>query len=112
MSVSFEIVLNSDPPVVAGGDSLAVVTAMAVMQWQDGAREMELQVAGLVKGAATEHWSWLERKLVVGDRITIAVIQTDSPTPPDGIKRDGPESRERHERTYYERLRRKFGDTQ
>ena len=110
MSVSFRIVLNSSPPVVAGGDSLAVVTAMAVMRWQDGAPEMELQVAGLVKGPETQHWSWLERQLVVGDQITITVVHSESPTAPAGIKREDPQSRERHERDYYDRLRRKFGD--
>ena len=36
MSLCFDISLNSAPPVVAGGDSLAVVTAMAVMRWDGG----------------------------------------------------------------------------
>jgi hypothetical protein len=52
MSLCFEISLNSAPPVVAGGDSLAVVTAMAVMRWDGGVPEVELQVAG-TPGAAT-----------------------------------------------------------
>src|ERR671912_2787993 len=42
MSLCFEISLNSAPPVVAGGKSLAVVTAMAVMRGDGGVPEVEM----------------------------------------------------------------------
>src|SRR5215218_8221358 len=83
MSLCFEISLNSAPPVVAGGDSLAVVTAMAVMRWDGAAPELELQVGGLATAPGRQRWSWMERALGVGDRITITVVQSGSPTAPD-----------------------------
>ena len=106
MSLCFEISLNSASAVVAGGDSLAVVTAMAVMRWESGVPQMELQVGGLVTAPDRQHWSWLER-----DRITITVVQSSSPTAPDRVEGEDPHTRERQERNYYERPRRKFGDT-
>ena len=111
MSLCFEISLNSAPAVVAGGDSLAVVTAMAVMRWEGGVPQMELQVGGLVTAPDRQHWSWLERELGLGDRITITVVQSSSPTAPDRVEGEDPHTRERQERNYYERLRRKFGDS-
>ena len=109
MSLCFEITLGGTRPVLAGGDAIAVVTAMAVMRWEDGEPVMELQVGGLVTSPDIQHWSWLERKLGVGDRITITVVQSSSPTPPNRVDREDPKARERQERDYYERLRRKFG---
>lgn len=111
MSLCFEISLNSAPPVVAGGDSLAVVTAMAVMRWDGGVPEGELQVGGLATAPARQRWSWVERTLGVGDRITITVVESGSRTAPDRVEGEDPQWRERQERNYYEHLRRKFGDT-
>jgi hypothetical protein len=111
MSLCFEISLNGAPPVVAGGDSLAVVTAMAVMRWERGVPEVELQVGGLATAPARQRWSWVERTLGVGDRITITVVESGSRTAPDRVEGEDPQWRERQERNYYEHLRRKFGDT-
>jgi len=53
----------------------------------------------------------MERALGVGDRITITVVQSGSPTAPDRVEGEDPQWRERQERNYYEHLRRSFGDT-
>ena len=56
MSLCFKISLNSAPP------------------------------GGLATAPGRQRWSWMERALGVGDRITITVVQSGSPTAPDRVQ--------------------------
>jgi hypothetical protein len=64
--------------------------------------ETRLHVGGLRKST---HFTWSERRLRAGDRVTIGVTQARTSDPPAREKRNDPAQDERREREYY--LRRK-----
>jgi hypothetical protein len=74
--------------------------------------ELALDVGGLAHdpdGAAV-HINWLRQPLQPGQRITIAIVETEHADPPKASAREDPTSAERRKREYYERLKREYGD--
>jgi hypothetical protein len=67
--ICFEVRINDDPPVVAGQDDLAVLTAMLTSVPAHG--ELDIRVGGLRKTATErERVEWLQRGLGPGDAVT------------------------------------------
>jgi hypothetical protein len=74
--------------------------------------ELTLEVGGLLHdpdGAAV-HAKWLRQSLKPGQRITLAVVETQEADPPQSRNREDPTWAERRKREYYERLKREYGD--
>ena len=74
--------------------------------------ELILDVGGLTRdpdGAAV-HLRWLRQQLLPGQRITIAVIETEAADPPEKRERDEPAQAAERKREYYERLKREYGE--
>lgn len=108
MPVCFEIRLDDASPIVAGGDSVRVLTACATFV---AARdELEFRAGGLISHADhdNEHVDWLLRRLRVGQVVSIRVVESDQPSEPERRERPDPDRDARAEREYYERLKRKF----
>ena len=81
MAICFEVRINDDPPVTAGLDDLAVLTAMLTSVPAHG--ELDVRVGGLrVSGAGREHVEWLQRALAAGDEIRIRVVDASAFTEP------------------------------
>jgi hypothetical protein len=67
--------------------------------------ETRMHVGGLRKNT---HFSWADRHLRAGDRVTIGVTEARTSDPPARQKRNDPTQDERREREYYLRLKRKY----
>jgi hypothetical protein len=67
--------------------------------------ETRMHVGGLRKNT---HFSWADRHLRAGDRVTIGVTQARRSDPPARQERNDPTQAERREREYYLRLKRKY----
>ena len=67
--------------------------------------ETRLHVGGLASGT---HRKWAGRMLKVGDQVTIRVVSASAFDPPVQEKPQDPSFREREERKYYLRLKRKY----
>ena len=74
--------------------------------------ELTLDVGGLRRDAdgASVHLRWLHQPPAPGQRITLAIVETDEVDSPRGREREDPASAERLKRQYYERLKREYGD--
>jgi hypothetical protein len=74
--------------------------------------ELKLDVGGLQRDAdgASVHLRWLHQALAPGQRITLAIVETDDGDPPRSREREDPASADRRKRQYYERLKREYGE--
>ena len=102
--IGFEVVLNGAPLCVtgAGEDGALSVIVSSV----SSRRELTLHIGGLTDEA---HLSWpVPRDLVVGDEVTVRVVEHQAPDPPVTTLRADNELLETAERAEYERLRKKF----
>ena len=74
--------------------------------------ELTLDVGGLTHDAdgASVHLSWLTQPLKPGQRITIAVVETEAADPPRQRNREDPTWAAQRKREYYERLKREYGE--
>jgi hypothetical protein len=74
--------------------------------------ELTLDVGGLTQDAdgASVHVRWLRQPLKPGQRITVAVIETEAADPPQSREREDPAWAAQRKREYYERLKREYGD--
>lgn len=74
--------------------------------------ELTLDVAGLTHDTdgADVNVKWLERSLRVGQRLTVAIVDTSDVDDPTTRRRQDPAWAEHRKREYYERLKREYGD--
>jgi hypothetical protein len=123
--IAFEIAIDGEKVCTAGVSPSGVTSATA--NWVrrpardptsgepiSGAfeEELTLEVGGLMHdpdGAAV-HLTWLRQPLKPGQRITVAVIETESADPPQSRQREEPARAAQRKREYYERLRHEYGD--
>ena len=102
--IGFEVSLNGRRLCTAGAGDDGVLTA--IVSFVCKRKELELEIGGL---AADAHLKWpAPPTLVVGDEITVRVVETDQPDPPATSQRDDHALVEAGEREYYERLKRKY----
>ena len=75
--------------------------------------ELTLDVGGLTHDpdGASVHLTWLRQPLRPGQRITVAVVDTEAADPPKQREREDPAWAAQRKREYYERLKREYGDT-
>lgn len=111
MTRCFEITVNDEAPVTAGGDDISVLTSCLTFVPARG--ELDLQVGGLVTSDpdGREHVEWIQRALRAGDRVSIRVVDGGEPSEPLSRRRDDPRLAEEQERAYYERLKTRYEPT-
>ena len=82
MPLVFQVQVNDDDPIRAGGADIGVLTS--IVTYVAARNELGLSVGGLVGGerATREHAEWLERPLRVGDRVVITVTESSEADPP------------------------------
>ena len=108
MALCFEININDAPPVIAGLEHMSVLTAC--ITFVASQNDLELRVGGLVSQSRhdNEHVEWIQQDLRNGDRVSIRIVEASTPSPPISRKREDPESSEREEREYYQRLKNRY----
>jgi hypothetical protein len=119
--IAFDVFLNRRKLARAGIGSDGVLTAMTT--WVHRARRssgnprlarrdqvLSFSLGGYrsTKGDVGEHFNWEDRKLNVGDLLTIKVITAERVDPPRRRVSEDPKLIERSQRRYYQRLKRKF----
>ena len=111
MTLRFEVTVNDEAPIIAGGDDVSVLTSCLTLVPARG--ELELQAGGLVAGGpdGQEHVEWIQRALRPGDRVSIRVVDGGEPSAPVSRRRDDPRLAEERERAYYERLKQRYEPT-
>jgi hypothetical protein len=111
MTLRFEITVNDETPVMAGGDDVSVLTSCLTFVPARG--ELDLQAGGLVTGGPDghEHVEWIQRALRAGDRVCIRVVDGGEPSAPISRRRDDPRLADQRERAYYERLKKRYEPT-
>jgi hypothetical protein len=114
--IAFKVSLNGKHVCTAGVGEFGVVSA--IVTWvrrrpeksRDGKsieEELTADIGGL-DSDANEHLKWLARRLRVGDRITLEVINADRVHKPKRRYRDDPKMVERAKKRYFERLKKEF----
>jgi hypothetical protein len=122
--IAFEIEIDGRKQCTAGTSGSGVTSVVATWvrrpahdptsaQPDTGAfeEELTLHVGGLWHDAdgARLHVQWLQHALKVGERITIAVVDTEHIDTPLTRTREDPTESERRKRAYYERLKAEYG---
>jgi hypothetical protein len=109
--IGFKVSLNGKRLYTAAAGARGVMTACVTWVFREapGVRnrsDLSLQVGGLAKDA---HLNWASpRKLKVGDKVVVTIVDTKKPDPPSRTKRDDAALVEASERQYYERLKAKY----
>ena len=118
--IAFDVFLNRKKLARAGVGSDGVLTAITTWvrrraperrgkqpQWD---RDLSFSLGGYrsMNGDVGEHFKWDDRKLKPGDVLTIKVIIAGRVDQPRRRIAEDPESVERSQRRYYQRLKRKF----
>jgi len=109
--IGFRVSLNGKRLYTAAAGERGVLTAGVTWVFREAPgvknrSDLSLHVGGLSKDA---HLSWpAPRKLKVGDRVVVTVVDTTRPDPPSRTKRDDAALVEASERRYYEHLKAKY----
>jgi hypothetical protein len=108
MPICFEIRVDDASPVVAGGESVSVLTAGATLVAARG--DLEFRAGGMIRRGDddNEFLEWLRRPLRVGQVVSIDVVESDQPSEPERRERADPDHDARAEREYYEMRKRKY----
>ena len=108
LSIQFEVRINSEAPIVAGRSGMDVLTAM--LTFVRSHQDIGLRAGGMQRldHSGIEHVEWVIRKLAVGDEVHIRVVDGGVPSEPVSVQREAVNEAERHERDYYEHLKRKY----
>jgi hypothetical protein len=123
--IAFEISIDGQRACTAGGAPSGVTSV--VVSWvrrpsRDSAsgepvrdrfeEDLTLDVGGLTHDpdGVSVHVSWLRQPLKPGQRITVAVVETEAADPPRNRQREDPAWAAQRKREYYERLKREYGD--
>jgi hypothetical protein len=123
--IAFEISIDGQKQCTAGVSGLGVASVIA--SWvrrvshdpaseqplpEQFEEELTLDVGGLVHdpdGGGVQ-LRWLRQALRVGQRITLAIVDTDAVDPPSARERTDPAWTEQRKREYYERLKQEYGE--
>jgi hypothetical protein len=107
----FRVQINNDPPIVAGEADISVLAA--TLTWVSSHDDLGLRLGGLVGhgSGSGDHVDWLNRKLRIGDRVVIDVVDSDTPEPPTRRETSDRELLARERRHQYEQLKREFEPT-
>jgi hypothetical protein len=106
---AFEIYLNRKKLCVAGVGNEGVLTA--IVSWVTGrtAADLSLEVGGLISPVEA-HLSWVRgRRLRVGDRVQVKVVEAKSVDKPKRRYRTDPVVRLRAQKRYVREMARQFG---
>lgn len=118
--IAFDVFLNRKKLARAGVGSDGVLTAMTTWvrrraprtagKRRQRDRDLSFSLGGYrsTNGDVGEHFRWEDRKLKPGDVLTIKVITAVRVDEPRRRVAEDPESVERSQRSYYQRLKRKF----
>ena len=120
--IAFDVFLNRKKLARAGVGSDGVLTAMTTWVHRRAPRtagkprqpqrdrDLSFSLGGYrsTNGDVGEHFRWEDRKLKPGDVLTIKVITAVRVDEPRRRVAEDPESVERSQRSYYQRLKRKF----
>ena len=104
MPLCFKVTINNEPPITAGLPDLKVLTAcLTCVPARD---ELEFHVDGMLD--RSDHVTWLERAVRLGDVVTIRIEDSEEAAEPVERRRTDPAIDAERERAYYEHLRRKY----
>jgi hypothetical protein len=114
--ITFKVSLNGTKICTAGVRHAGVLSAIVTCvrrkpqdRRRGGRREQELSVeVGGLDSDANEHLRWLSRRLRVGDRLAIAVVESETADTPTRRHRDDPRMVQRAKRRYFERLKKEY----
>jgi hypothetical protein len=112
--IAFEISINGTKSCTAGIEGRGVVSVLVDRIWRVGPDEQEkllLDAGGLISdtGQGAEFLKWLkEESLCLGDTITIRIVDVPATDEPIKRERENPKQREKSEREYYERMKKKY----
>lgn len=115
--LAFEVSINSEVACVAGLDDYGVITAIlswvrrrSDAEWKFDHEALEFSVGGLVSDTedGMEHLDWLNRGLIVGDVVSLRILEVETADEPAKRRREDPKHEEKKERAYYARLKRKY----
>ena len=114
--VAFKVSLNGKHVCTAGVRDFGVLSANVtwVRRRPENSRdgesieeELTADVGGL-DSRTREHLKWLARRLAVGDRLTIEVVESDRVDKPKRRQCDDRRKVERAKKRYFERLKKEF----
>lgn len=117
--IAFKVSLNGKEVCTAGVREFGVVSANITWvrrkpeQSRDGnsiEEELTADVGGL-DSSANEHLKWLGRRLHLGDRITVEIVESESVDKPERRYRDDPGKVERAKKRYLESVKKELGGT-
>ncbi|MBI2837840.1 MAG: hypothetical protein HYX75_05975 [Acidobacteria bacterium] len=119
--IAFEVSVNGRMVCTAGVRDFGVLSA--ILTWArrraeksgdglDIEEELTFDVGGLDSCAplAGEHLKWLGRSLVVGDSVSIRVVEVEQVDSPETRRREDPTEVMVAKRRYLERLKRELGE--
>ena len=114
--ITFKVSLNGTKVCTAGVRDVGVLSAMVTWvrrkpehRQRGGGREEQLRVeVGGLDSDANEHLRWLSRRLRVGDRLAIEVIESEIADTPKRRHRDDPRMVQRAKRRYFARLKKEY----
>jgi hypothetical protein len=84
----FEVVVNGELPVVVGDASAGLVTGSLVLSSR-GVGGATFSAYVETSSSASEHRTWLSRRLAVGDELHIRVVESASPSTPEVTAQHG-----------------------
>jgi hypothetical protein len=116
--IAFKVSLNGKHVCTAGVRDFGVVSA--IVTWvrrkpeksRDGKcieEELTADIGGL-DSDVNEHLKWFARRLHVGERITVEVVESDRVDRPKRRRRDDPRKVKRARKRCFERLKKEFED--
>ena len=115
--IAFEIAINDETKIVAGIEDISVLSFILSYRKASGEEDdlvddIDLSVGGLCCHARhdSEHLDWVKRYMMVGDKITINIVDISEPTRPIKRRREDPKLVEKAERKYYESLKKEYED--
>ena len=114
--IAFKVSLNGKHICTAGVRDFGVVSA--IVTWvrrkpeksRDG-RSIEEELTADIGGLdsdVNEHLKWLARRLHLGDRMAVEVVESDSVDKPKRRHRNDPTKARRAKKRYFERFKKEF----
>lgn len=111
--LAFKVSLNGKNVCIAGVRDLGVLSTIATWvrrrpeRGGDTEDELVLEVAAFDSNTK-EHLRWLRRRLRVGDRVAIQILESARIDTPKRRNRDDPALVDRAKRRYFERLKKEY----
>lgn len=114
--IAFKVSLNGRKVCVAGVPHLGVLSAILTSVRRrpehrgPTERALVVEIGGL-DSDTREHLTWLRRRLRIGDRVAIEILEAQDVDAPARRRRDDPALVERAKRRYFERLKKEYART-